>query len=193
MSEARVYAAEDAYEEAANAAISYMAEDELKDDDEEQLEEVAVLDDASAEMMLQRIRYANEQYEKMEAWYAFQLEKAKTVRDRTIAWAEGNLRHYFDMVPTKNTKTMRKYELPGGTISMKKQDPKYETNDELLVPWLKANGKSDLVKTKETANWDALKKQLQLGPDGTMVTSDGEIVPGVKATPRDDKFTVKVK
>lgn len=167
---------------------------ELEEEEIENMEEIAVLDDASAEMILARIKEANEQYERMESWYKFQLEKAKNLRDRTVEWAEGCLRHYFDMVPTHDTKTQRSYDLPGGTMVLKHQEPKYEQNDEELVPWLEKNGMAELVKIKKEAEWGKLKKQLKLGPDGTnMITSDGEIVPGVTVTPRDDKFTVKVK
>ena len=159
---------------------------------EEGFQEVAVLDDASAEYMLRRIREAEEQYEKMEAWYENQKAKAKAVRDRTVTWAEMNLRSYFDMVPTKNSKTQRSYELPGGKMVLKEQQPKYDQQDELLVPWLKKNGMSEMVKTVETSDWAELKKHLKPGPDGTMVTEDGEIVPGVTATPREPKFTVTI-
>lgn len=162
-------------------------------EEQEEQEEVAILDDTSAEMMLARIKEADEQYERMAAWYDFQKEKAKTIRDRTRAWAEGCLRHYFDMVPTHDTKTRRTYDLPSGTLTLAKQEPEYEQNDAELIPWLKAN-RPELIKIKETANWKDLKKELKISSDGTgMITEDGEIVPGVTVTMRDDKFTAKTK
>jgi hypothetical protein len=186
MSEAR------AYEDAANAAISYMDESELEAE-EDGLQEVAVLDDASAEMLLRRIKEADEQYERMSAWYAFQLEKAKAIRDRTRAWAEGSLRAYFGMVPTHDTKTRSTYELPSGTLVLTHREPKYEQDDTKLVPWLKANW-PELVKTKESSNWGELKKLLKISSDGkSMVTAEGEIVPGVTVTPQGDEFKAKVK
>ena len=109
-------------------------------EEEEELEQdVPVLDDLDAEYLMGRIRQANRQYEKMEAWYARQLEKAKEVRDKTVSWAETNLRAYFDSLETKKkTKTQISYELPSGKLVLKHQEPKYETDDEALVPWLKA-------------------------------------------------------
>ena len=167
---------------------------ELEEEEELLTEDVPVLDDMDAEYLMGRIREANEQYEKMEAWYAHMLEKAAAVRNRTVAWAERNLRAYFEMVPKKQTKTQLSYQLPSGTMTLKKQEPKYEQDDEKLVPWLKKNKMEALVKVKESADWKELKKQLKLGPDGvSMVTEHGEIVPGVKATPREDKFTVTIK
>lgn len=167
-----------------------LSEEEILDE-EERLDEVACLDDSSAEYLLRRIREANEQFDRLEAWYALQLNKAMEIRDRTIAWAERGLQAYLEMVPAaKRTKTQVSYELPGGKLVLKAQAPEYERDDAELVPWLKNNGLTDLVKVKESANWAELKKTLKEGPDGTcMITADGEIVPGVKVEQRPPKFT----
>lgn len=158
--------------------------------EEEQIEEVAVLDDASAEYLLRRIAEANEQYDRLVAWYELQQKKAQEIRDRTVAWAERGLRSYLEMIPAaKRTKTQLSYELPGGKLVLKNQGPEYERDETALVPWLKENGLTDLVKVKESANWAELKKTLRETPDGaSMMTEDGEIVPGVKVTQREPKF-----
>lgn len=166
------------------------------DEELDQLEgqEVPMLDDMDAEYMLALIRQADAEYQKMELWYAHMVEKAKEKRDRKVAWAENNLRAYFDIVPAKATKTQKTYDLPSGKLVLKHQEPKYDTNDEELVPWLKKNKMPELVKVKESADWANLKKQLKVSPDGTaMVTEHGEVVPGVTVTQREDKFTVTLK
>lgn len=158
--------------------------------EEEQIEEVAVLDDASAEYLLRRIAEANEQFDRMVSWYKQQTEKAKQIRDRTVAWAERGLRAYLDMVPAKETKTQRKYELPGGTLVLKTQQPTFEVVDKELVPWLKENGSAEYIRVKEEVNWGDLKKQVTVTPDGAgVMTSDGEILPGVIVTMRDPVFS----
>lgn len=165
------------------------------DEELEELEgqEVPMLDDMDAEYMLTLIRQADAEYQKMESWYAHMVEKAKEKRDRKVAWAESNLRAYFDLVPAKVTKTQKTYDLPSGKMVLKHQEPKYDTKDEELVPWLKAN-RPELVKIKESSDWANLKKELKVSPDGTaMVTEYGEIVPGITVTPREDKFTVTLK
>ena len=195
MSEARM-----TYEDAVNAPISFMDESELKRDE---LQEVAVLDDASAEMILRQLKQADEQYDRMKAWYDHQIGKLKEIRDRTRAWAETCLRPYFDMVPTTGKKILT-YEMPGGTMKLAKQDPEYKINDEELVPWLKENKMEWFIQTKEEARWGDLKEALKdekkkirtvEAGDGTLavVTEDGEIIPGIKAIPREDKFTIKAK
>lgn len=159
-------------------------------EDDPMIEEVPVLDDSDAEYLLKRIREAEEEYDRMEAWYKRNLEKLKEKRDSTRAWAERNLWNYFQTVPTKKTKTGQEiYDLPGGKLVLKHQEPEYDQDDATLVKWLKENQLEKLVKVTEKANWAELKKQLKLAPDGKgMVTKDGEVVPGITVTVREDKF-----
>ena len=173
------------------------------DEEQEELQDVAVLDDASAEMILRQLKQAEDQYDRMKAWYDAQTQKLKDIRDRTRTWAEACLRPYFDMVPTTGKK-IQTYEMPGGTLKLSKQDPEYKVTDAELVPWLKANKLEKFVEVKEEARWGDFKEKLKdekkkirtiPAEDGTLqvVTEDGEIIPGIKAVPREDKFTIKCK
>lgn len=156
-------------------------------------EECGTLTDVDAEHLLRVIREANSEFDRMQSWYLHKIEEAQAARDERVRYAESALRVFFESVPAKETKTQKSYELPGGKLVLKKQEPKFETHDETLIPWLKAN-KPEFVKMKVYSDWAGLKKELKLAPDGvTLVTEDGEIVPGIDVTPRDDKFVVTVK
>lgn len=191
MTEAAILTAEERDEEGRMEQAAY--EDAKEDADQEELEEVIVLDDASAMMMVDRIREANEQYNRLESWYKVQLERAKTIRDRTVAWAERSLQGYLGIVPARETKTQKAYDLPGAQLLLKHQQPKYEVNDAVMVPWLKDNDLAGYVVTKETAAWGELKKTLVKGPTGEYFTQDGEVIPGLTVTQRPDEFQVKLK
>jgi len=182
----------------------YTDQEEAEGAEVTDLQEVIVLDDASAEYLLKRLREAEDQYKRMESWYDFQKAKAKEIYDRTRIWVENSLRPYFDMVPTTGKK-IRTYDLPGGTMKLSKQEPKWDVKDEEMVPWLEKNGKPEMVAVKKEARWGEFKKTLPKDKDGNItliadengtmriVTKDGEIVPGVTATIREDKFSVNVK
>lgn len=169
------------------------------DEELEQLQgqEIPMLDDTDAEYMLTVKRQAEEHYQKMEAWYAFKLQQEKDRMNRRVAWAESNLRVYFNALGpgiAKVTKTQMSYELPNGKLILKKVEPKYDIKDEELLPWLKKNDRAALVKVKESPDWAALKKTLKVGPDGkSMITADSEIVPGITVLPQEDKFSVSLK
>ena len=164
------------------------------EEEEEMPEEVPIFDDSDAEYMVEQIRETDALFEKMEAWFTFQIQKAKEKRDRKVERIVQNLRVYFDSVPAKVAKTQKSYDLPSAKLVLKHQEPKYDTVDETLVSWLKQNKMDSLVKVKESPDWVNLKKKLKVTPDGkAMMTEEGEIVPGVTVTAREDKFTVAMK
>ena len=173
--------------------MSELKNEILEEEQEEQDGvEVAVLDDTSAEMMMRRIKDANEEYDRMEAWYKTQLRRMKEKRDGVVGWAKGCLRQYFDLVPKHETKTQSSYETMSGKMVMKRLGPAFDVDDAVLVPWLKENGLEEFVKVKETVNWDALKKTVKVTGDA-VVTEDGEIVPGITVTEREPDFQVVIK
>ena len=176
----------------------------IETDELDEFQDVAVLDDVSAEMILKQLKKAEDQYDRMKAWYDHQISNLKDIRDRTRAWAEGCLRPYFEMVPTTGKK-IRSYDMPGGTLKLARQDPEFEVDDEKLVPWLEANGLSSMVAVKKEARWGDFKETLKdsktkqirtvAAEDGTLsvVTVDGEVIPGITAKVREDKFSIKCK
>ena len=172
-------------------------------EEEENLEEVAVLDDASADYVMKQLKAAEDQYDRMSAWYKAQEARLRDIRDRTRAWAEACLRPYFDMVPHTGKKILS-YDMPSGTMKLAKQDPEYEINDEQLVSWLENNHLESYVATKKEARWGDFKETLKdenkkvrtiMNDDGILqvVNQDGEIIPGVIAKQREDKFSIKLK
>ena len=167
------------------------------------MEDIAVLDDTSAEMVLRQLKAAEDQYTRMAEWYDHQKAKAKAIYEQTRIWAESCLRPYFDMVPTTGKK-IRSYDMMGGTLKLSEQEPKYDVKDEELVPWLEKSGLADMVAVKKEARWGDYKKTLPKDngaictiedENGVLrvVTKDGEIVPGITVTNREPKFTVTVK
>lgn len=167
-------------------------------------DDVLVLDDASAEMVLRQLKAAEDQYDRMKSWYDHQIQNLKDIRDRTRIWAETVLRPYMDMVPATGKK-IRSYEMPGGVMKLAKQDPEFEVDDEKLVPWLEANKMGDFVQVKKEAKWGEFKKtlpknksgeiQMIANGDGTadLLSADGEVIPGITAKIREDKFSIKCK
>lgn len=153
-----------------------------------------VTDDKSAEWCLQKIKEARQEAEKWLNHYRLQMEKVQKEADNSVAFFEGLLSEYFDIVPHKATKTQQSYSLPSGKLVLKKQQPQFSTDDARLVPWLKGNAMTELVKVKESADWSALKKLVTVTPDGACVVDEnGEVVPGVIVTQRPDVFKVEME
>lgn len=58
------------------------------------------------------------------------------------------------------------------------------------MPWLKANGFGDYVKTEESTKWGELKKGLTFVGSVATITETGEIVEGITITEQPDIFKV---
>lgn len=163
---------------------------------DETREEFSVIDDATAQWCMKKIKEAEADRAMWKAHYEAQMEKVNKAADESIAYFTGKLEEYFATVPHKATKTTESYSLPGGKLVQKKQNPEYKTDDAELLQWLKENFMFDFIKTKtvESADWAGLKKIVTVTPDGAHVaTDDGEIIPGVTVTPRPDVFKVEME
>ena len=157
-------------------------------------EEFTVTDDAAAQWCMKKIKEAEADRAMWKAHYEAQMEKVNKAADESINYFTAKLEEYFANVPHKATKTQESYTLPGGKLIRKKQQPKFEIDDEALVPWLEENFMGQLVKVKKSADWAALKKVCSVTPDGEHVATDeGEIIPGVTVTQRPDVFKVEME
>lgn len=164
-------------------------------------ERFEVDNDMKAEWVLSKIRRIRadqkketDELDRQMQFYRDQADIVNKKADEEVAFFESMLTEYFASRMedgfTKSTKTQITYKLPTGKLILKKQAPEYERNDEDLLPWLKAN-RPDLVKVTESPNWAELKKSVKINGEN-VVTADGEVIPGVKVTEREDKFEVEV-
>lgn len=165
---------------------------ELLKENPEEIEEGFVCDDdQKAEWCLLQIKRANEEKERWKAHYKAALESVNASCDLTIANMEHYLAEYFKTVPHKVTKTEENYALPSGKIMMKAQDAVYEYDEAEVIAWLKKNGKG-YVKTKESLDWDSLKRTLTVIGD-TVADDDAQVIPCIKVTEREPIFKVQIK
>lgn len=100
---------------------------------------------------------------------------------------------YFDTVEKQTTKSGTQiYRLPSGKLVRKVQQPSFDLDEPALVDWLDANGLTDYVKVSRSPRWGDLKRVLAVSEAGAVYPDTGEVVPGVRVTPREPKFEVEV-
>lgn len=149
--------------------------------------------DAKAEWALGKIRAARADRDRMIAWYNDKIREITEQTESETAYLEGMLSGYFHMTEQahKRTKTTESYSLPSGKLMLKKQNPEYKRDDKAVIAWLKDNKLPQYVKVTESLDWAALKAATgTIG--GKVVTEDGEIIPGIEVTEREEKFVVEV-
>lgn len=153
-----------------------------------------ILDDKGAEWAINKIREAEQDTAYWEKFYKRQMDAIRAQNEGTAAFMRSKLEAYFGTVPTHNTKTQRKYTLPSADLVVKLKEPKWEHDDEKLLPWLESNEYKDAIKVKKEVAWSKAKEHLVV--DGTGAVCDketGEVCEAVKAVPQEPEFKVVLK
>lgn len=159
-----------------------------------------ITDDSTADWALRRIAWHTAQIARRREFVQREIERlqaylqAETERhERSINFFEAHLRDYYRRLQEQGLLGDRKtYRLPHGALVVRKSGPKFERNDEQLLPWAKAVG---LVRVKDTPDWAAIKERLHVTDSMAVVDREtGEVVPGVVVVePAGETFSVKVE
>ena len=159
------------------------------------IDRYVVEDDASAEWCIRKIRERKEDTKRWQEHYEMQMQKIRESNDRDIAYFEAVLAEYFEKVPHHDTKTMSKYALPSADLVLKHQQPEWNHDDSILIPWLKEANDLQYIKTKEMLDWAGIKKELAVAEDGRIIYKPtGEVIEqGISRTERGDRFEVNLK
>lgn len=154
-------------------------------------DELQVRTDLEAGWQLERRRKIIEDRDELIAFYKESIKAVEEDAAFKLGFIDRALRGFFDTVKHKTTDTQEYYKLPGGKIMLKKQNPKFDRNDDEVIKWLKANGGAEYVKTEESLDWKSLKEDTTVVGE-TIVNSDGVVIPGVKVIEREPEFTVEL-
>ena len=135
---------------------------------------------AVQEQLNQNIMSMQAEINRIETWYAPKNESLK----KDLFYFESMLKRYYQAEREKNPKF--KLATPHGKVSSRKNDD-WKCDKAIAIASLKEMGLKDLVRTKEELDKEALrlaKKEgkLILSEDGQLLTTDGEIIEGIKVT-----------
>ena len=157
-----------------------------------------VKNNSDADFYLRQINKLKEQKEEINKFVDQELERQMRLYqqyredrmrplDNQIAFYEEALKTFaMNEYAETNRKTIK---LPNGTLSIRKQPPKYIYNDEEVLSFLKENNINNYIRVKEEVNKKDLKKAAKITNNNQMMI-DGKEVPGVVVVPQDDKFEV---
>ena len=115
-------------------------------------------------------------------------KKELSVLENSTEFFEGLLAEYF--IKQRELDPKFKLSTPYGRVSSRKQQPKWNYEDEKVLNWLKEND-TELIRIKEEINKVELKKKYQI-VGNEVVTEDGEIVEGITIENRPDSINIKV-
>ena len=123
-------------------------------------------------------------------------EQTKDDREEILLLTEG-LRQFAQ---TQVSDKRRSVKLPTGTLSFRKQPPKFffddlteaNSKDERLINFVKHNA-ADYLKTKveESVDWANFKTKLIADGDKVFFADTGEVIDNMRVQILPDKFTIK--
>lgn len=130
--------------------------------------------------------------ERIQNWAKDELDKL----ENSTQFFEGLLTEYFIAEKEKDPKF--KISTPYGKVSSRKQQPKWNYEDEKLIGYLE-NYKPELIRIKKEVNKNDFKKAVKekdgfiLMDDGKVVSNEtGELIEGVTVEERPDSINIKV-
>lgn len=153
---------------------------------EDQTEEQFVIDsDEKAEWAIRKIAEEQAEFDRLSAVCQAEIDKytrrKEFYQNRLNTRTDGLkslLQAYFETVHVKDTKTQQKYELPSGSLILKKASSDYKPDTDKLRAWLESGNMTDYLKTEISPKWAAVKKQLSTAANGDIIFAEtGEILP----------------
>jgi hypothetical protein len=127
---------------------------------------------------------ADAEVERIEDWRKQENSNSKY----SIEFFEGLITEYF--VSERKYNPELKISTPYGKVTTKKQQDKWEYDEDKLTEWLEKN-KPELVRTKKEPNKAELKK-IAKAINGVVVDENGEIVEGISVKEQGEKINIKV-
>lgn len=133
------------------------------------------------------VSLANAEIEKIEEW----LNATNDQVQQSIDYFQSLLAEYA-MEQRKNDPKFKSLKLPNGRIGFRKQQPKWEYDNEKVIEALKASERDDLIRVKEEPDKSAIKKAFKVAENKVINPDTGEVVEGITIEQREDAFSVEV-
>lgn len=171
---------------------------EYLDQQEQVNESFQIEDDQQANWALRKIKQHQKQMENNNATAKAEIERIKEWNQQendkaqqSIDYFQGLLAKYALSKREKDPK-FKSMNLPQGRLAFRKQQPKWNYDDKVLIESLKQANMSDFIRIKEEPDKSVIKKAFEVN-DGKVINPDtGEIIEGITVTEQGEKFEVKV-
>lgn len=167
-------------------------------------EQFRITNDEAASWAMRKLRTIRskqaenkQMYEDEMARLEFWLVEVNGPLDSNAAYFESILTDYALRCRDAKDDGRKSLRLPNGKVTTRETPPKWEIEAEAFIAWAKRNNQRSLIRVKEEPNLLALKEfavwptnDLPSTMNGTAITGDGEVIPGVRITPSQVSVTV---
>lgn len=172
--------------------------DEIEQQEEEERQSFSVTDLESLNWVLRKMAAIEAKKGEVAKLAAAELHRIETYKNKELDKLQRDTEYFQGLVGSYAAKQKLddpkfKSKTPYGTVSYKKQQPKWNYNEDELVNWLEANQANELIRVKKEPDKASIKKIFTPTETGQVVDPDGQLVAGINVEYRSDELVIKLE
>jgi hypothetical protein len=165
---------------------------------EEQKTQFEITDLGAATWAFRKMRSLEKKINEVNEVAQVEIDRVKEWQEKEIKGIQQSIEYFqnlltFYYVREKEADPKFKCSTPYGSVTSRRLQPKWETNDETLIKWLKENEHTDLIRVKEEPALSDIKDKFKMTESGVVVDDNGLLVEGITIIEQGAKITVKTK
>jgi hypothetical protein len=146
-------------------------------------------DDVNSRIAQEQIAEYQKEIDNITGW---QMDERRKLTNH-MEFLKSLLEPYHRMILEADPKA-KTIKLPHGEMKIRAQQPEIDKDDKALTAWLKLSEETrKFVETKEVPKWGEFKKLCKIENGKAVYLETAEVVDGITATDRPDKFEVVVR
>lgn len=163
----------------------------------EEKERFKIKDLDQANWALRKLAALKKQEEEINELAQKEIDRIKVWQEKELAGIERS-KQFFESLLAEYLMNERqnnpkfKISTPYGKVSTRKQQPKWEYDEEKAIKSLKEAGHVDLIRIKEYLDKTAIKKAVTV-VGGQVVDENGVIIEGIKVIEQPERVVIKVE
>ncbi|MNW43556.1 Bacteriophage Mu Gam like protein [compost metagenome] len=171
--------------------------DEIEQQEQEERQRFAVTDLESLNWVFRKLAAIEAKKNEVNKLADAEKYRIETYRTRELDKLQRDMEYFNSLVSeyaAERRATDPKFKsekTPYGTLSFKKQQPKWNYDDEKLVSWLENTGANELIRIKKEPVKAEIKKLFVPIESGVVVDPEGQMVDGIMVEYRSDELVIK--
>jgi len=179
-----------------NAMMNLLEQYEIQEVEQQEREGFKIESLDQVNWAFRKIKAFNTKKAEIEALAKAEIDRINNWKEKELSGITGSI-EFFEGLLTAYAITQKKMDpkfkcsTPYGKIGFRKQQPKWEYDEEELIKSLKAAGMSDFIRTKEEPKKNEIKDAVTV-VNGKAINSNGEILEGITVVEQGEAISIKV-
>lgn len=173
--------------------------EEIEKQEEEERQRFQVTDLESLNWTFRKLAAIEAKKSDVNALADAEVRRIEDYRQRELKKLQGDDNYFrgligeYAVTQRADNPKFKSEKTPYGSVNFKKQQLKWNYDDDRLVKWLEENEHTELIRTKREPIKTDIKKAFSVTESDAVVDSNGQIVEGVTIETRSDELVIKLE